>query len=112
MNIGRMRHRVTFQDPIAAQDAAGQPIITWVDSFPVPVSAEIMPLSGKELVSAQALQSKVSVRMRVRYRPGYSTAMRAVHRGLVYNIEGVIPDPESGIHWLTLLCSMSPGESA
>ena len=28
--------------------------------------------------------------------------MRILHRGKIYNIEGVLPDDESGLQWLTL----------
>lgn len=110
MRIGRLRHRVTFEEQVTAQDEAGQPVITWVAAFPRAISADIMPLSGKELIAAQGEQSKVSSRIKVRYRPGFSSKMRGVHRGTVYNIEAVIPDTESGVHWITLLCSSGANE--
>ena len=105
MRPGRLRHRVTFESPVTTQDIAGQPVVSWVATFPQSLSAEIIPLSGRELISAQAEQSKVTTRIIVRYRPGFLASMRAIHRDTIFNIEAVIPDPESGYQWATLLCS-------
>jgi SPP1 family predicted phage head-tail adaptor len=103
MKAGKLRHLVQFQRPGTTQDEIGQPVPGWVDAFKE--WAEISPLSGGELISAQAVQSKATARMRLRYRPGFSTTMRGVYRDTIYNIEAVIPDPKSGIEWVTLLCS-------
>jgi len=105
MKAAKLRHLVTFQTPVTTQDADGQPVPTWVDAFPHPLWADIAPLSGGELIAAQAVQSKATTRMKLRYRPGFTAVMRAVYRGTFYNIEAVIPDPKSGIQWVTLLCS-------
>lgn len=105
MRAGRLRHLVTFQSLGSTQDAAGQMVPSWVAAFPVPLSAEITALSGRELIAAQAEQSEVTTRLKVRYRPGFVADMRGVHRGTVYNIKAVIPDPESGFQWVTLMCS-------
>lgn len=109
MDAGRLRHRVQFERPVTELDSDGAQVETWLDAFPeldgAGVFAEITPLSGRELIAAQAVQSKVTTRLRVRYRPGYAAAWRATHRGTVYNIEGVIPDADSGFQFVTLLCS-------
>lgn len=108
---GRLRHRVAFEELVTDLDSDGAMVPTWVpfgDGRPLP--AEIVPLSGRELIAAQAVQSKVTARLRVRYRPGFTASMRAVHRGTIYNIEGVIPDPDSGVRFVTLLCSSSVNE--
>lgn len=67
--------------------------------------AEILPLSGRELIAADAVQTKVTARIRVRYHESYKARMRGVHRGTIYNIEAVVPDQQSGTHWLMLQCS-------
>lgn len=108
---GRLRHRVTFEELVTDQDSDGAMVPTWVpfgDGLPLP--AEIVPLSGRELIAAQAVQSKVTERIRVRYRPGFRASMRAVHRETIYNILAVIPDPDSGIRFVTLLCESGVNE--
>ena len=121
---GRLRHRVTIEaltvsvldgidsDSSATDgltdtdpDADGTQSETWADAYGRLISAEISPLSGRELLAADAVQGKVSTRIRMRHRPGLRPSMRVVHRGIVYNIEAVVPDPESGTGWVTLLCS-------
>ena len=106
---GRLRHRITFEELDIDIDSDGAQVEAWFP-FGQPLSAEITALSGRELIAAQAVQSKVSTRIRVRYRPGFKPGMRATHRGTVYNIEAVIPDPDSGVRSVTLLCSSGVNE--
>ncbi len=106
MNPGRLRHRVTFEEPgPPEQDSDGALVETWVPTFSRPLSAEIVDLSGYELEAAQAINAKVRTSITVRYRPGFKPAMRGLHRGVIYNVEAVIADPKSGRHFLTLLCT-------
>lgn len=108
---GRLRHRVTIEEPITELDSDGAQVDAWVpfgDGRALP--AEISPLSARELIAAQAVHSKATTRIRLRYRPGITASMRVRHRDMVYEIEGVIPDPDSGRRFVTLLTSslMSP----
>lgn len=106
MKAGRLRHRITLQAfTDTVDDSDGERIEEWVDAFPAALPAEILPLSGSELVASAAVSSRVSTRIIVRYRPGIVASMRAVHRGLIYNIEAVVPDNKTGNQWLTLHCS-------
>ena len=105
MRAGRLRHRIVFEEFTTDLDSDGAVTEEWTPVFPAPVSAEITAISGRELIVAASVNSKVTTRIRVRYRPGFKPALRGIHRGTVYNIEAVIPDPDSGIRALTLLCS-------
>ena len=106
MKIGRLRHRVTFELPGPVElDSDGEKVETWLPAFQRPVSADIKALSGRALIAAQAQQSKVNTQIRVRFHPDFRASMRGVHREVIYNIEAVIPDPDSGVHYLLLLCS-------
>lgn len=111
MKAGPLRHFVTFDELVVDIDSDGNQLESWVPAFDgQQLSAEIAPLSGRELIAAQAVQSKVSTRLKVRYRPGFKASMRAIHFDVIYNIEAVIPDPESGIGWLTLMCTSGTNE--
>jgi SPP1 family predicted phage head-tail adaptor len=107
---GRLRHRVQLQEFTSTLNTDGAVEETWVDSVGRLMPAEIVALSGRELIAAQSIQSRVSSRIRIRYLPGVRAAMRIVHRTTIYNIEAVIPDPDSGQRFITLLCSNGPND--
>lgn len=102
---GRLRHRVTFEEEVIDLDSDGAQVPAWVPFGDRPLPAEIVPMSARELIAAQTVNSKLTTRIRLRYRPGFKASMRAIHRGTIYNIEGVIPDPDSNQRFVTLICS-------
>lgn len=101
----RLRHRIRIERPSYTQDPiTGEMTLAWelvADTVP----ASIEPLSGREFVSAQAVQSAITARIVIRRRPGIDATMRILHRDLIYNIHGVLTDPVSGLEYLTLPCS-------
>jgi SPP1 family predicted phage head-tail adaptor len=107
---GALRHRVRIDQLEVELDSDGERTETWADAFGMLLPAEISPLSGRELVAAAAVQSKVAVRVRIRYRPGVNASMRVVHRDVAYGIEAVTPDTASGVEYLTLHCTHGANE--
>lgn len=107
-----MRHWLTFERLVEEMDSDGARSDVWAPAFDVSptMPADVAPLSGRELLAANAVQSKVTHRIRVRYRDGITAKMRAVERETVYNIEAVIPDQDSGLRYLTLLASTGTNE--
>ena len=102
---GRLRQRIAIQQKVQTRDPeTGAVIETWqtiagLESVP----AEIAPLSTREFLSAQAIQSEVRGRIRIRYRTGLDASMRALHRGLAYEFAGTpFQDAEAGMIWLTI----------
>lgn len=110
LRAGRLRHRVDVEELVVSQDSDGAIVEDWV-TFASHVPAEIGVLSARgvitarEIIAAQAVQSRVSTLITLRTLPGLLASMRIVHRGVIYNIEGVVPDPSSGIRFVTLPCS-------
>ena len=106
ISAGNLRHRITIQKKMVTDrhPVTGTEITEWVPLWES-VPAEVVPLSVREFVAAQAVQSKLSARIRIRWRPGVDASMRILHDGRIYNIEGVLPDPDSGRAYLTLPCS-------
>jgi SPP1 family predicted phage head-tail adaptor len=97
MQAGLLRKRVTLQRRDVAVDSYGGQVTSWTDI--ATVSAEITPLSGRELFAAQAVQSEVSHRITVRYQPLLANpqtvaAMRAVYNGRFFNIHASVNDEE------------------
>lgn len=119
---GRLRHRVRLeryeplrdsQGDVVQDQTTGAVAREWAEV--ATVWAEIAPLSAREFIQSQALQSQVTTRITIRQRDDVDASMRAVHerRGrpdVVYNIRGVLPDPESGLEYLTLPCSTGTGD--
>jgi SPP1 family predicted phage head-tail adaptor len=103
---GRLRHRITLQRPGMDQDPdTGDVVPGWEDV--AEVWAEIAPLSVREYLAADAKQSEVTTRITIRYRDGITPDLRIYHAGKdkYYDIEGILPDPDSGLEYLTLACS-------
>ena len=110
LKAGNLRHRIALQRKQQTQNPqTGAMVTTWVTE--ATVWAAVEPLSAREFIAAQAVQSDVSVRIRVRYRPGITSAMRLLHDGKVYNITGVLADKDSGREYLTLPCSELPHDA-
>ncbi len=105
MRAGKLRHRVTIQAPGEVQDPdSGEMIPGWTTVWDkVPASVE--PLSVKEFIAASAGQSQMDARIVIRARDGVNATMRILHRGKIYNIRGVLPDPDSGREYITMPCS-------
>ena len=101
---GVLRHRIAIQEQLEEQDSdTGEITHVWATvSGMGNVPAEIVPLSAREFIAAQATQSEIVARIVIRYREGIDATMRAVHKGAVYNIRGVLADPRTGREWLTL----------
>ena len=108
IEAGRLRHRVTLEEFVEIRNSAGERESIW--QFVAYLWAAIEPSSAREFVAAQQMQSKVSARITIRYRSGVNAGMRILHRGTVYNIEGVLADKDSGIEYLTLPCSEGTNE--
>ena len=77
------------------------PIQTWAPLFTCWAAVE--PLTGREFIAAQAAQSEVTARIRMRFRPWMTSQDRVIHGGTTYGIESVI-DVHSGNRELVLMC--------
>jgi SPP1 family predicted phage head-tail adaptor len=114
MKAGRLRHWLAFEARVEDVNSDGErEAVRWVPAF---AANHIMPcdveeLSGRELIAAQAVQSKVTARIVVRFRPGlesteFVAALRARRPdGIIYNIEAAIADLDSMRTHVTLLAS-------
>lgn len=76
MRAGRLRHRIVLQARSGAVNALNELLDTWVDWKAVPAAIE--PLSGREFLAAQQVQSDISHRLTIRYLAGVTPKHRAV----------------------------------
>ncbi len=105
MKAGKLRHRITIQEASERQDSTGAVVNTWVDR--ATIWAAVEPLSGRELVAAQALNAETSTRIRTRYWAGITPKMRASWGDHIYDILSVV-ELESAQRELHLMCKEIP----
>lgn len=102
MTIGELRDLVTFLTPVTVADGQGGQTTTWSEGDQV--WAAVVPLSGREALSAGALQSSLSTRITVRYREGVTAQMRVRRErdGQLYELTGPPRDVDARRRWLEL----------
>ena len=101
MKAGQLDQRVTVERFSRTEDELGQPIEAWAPLFTC--WAEVSPLVGREFIAAQAAQSEVTARIRMRFRPWMTAEDRVIHNGTTYNIVSLI-DVRSDHRELVLMC--------
>ena len=101
---GRLRHRVTIEQPVVTQDQTTGAIVETWGAFAERVPAAIEPLSARDFIQSAAMQSEITTRITVRYIVGLKPNMRVVHGSTIYNIRGILPDKNSGREYVTLPC--------
>ena len=121
LNAGELRHRVRIERRQAEVDSNGD-VIQDPQTGEVPFVwailgsrwARIRPHSGREFVESMAYQSEVTARITVRNDLDITASDRVVHekRGaeVVYNVAAVLPDPDSGLEYVTLMVSCGVNE--
>lgn len=92
MKAGDLRHRITIQENRPVKDAEGIVQDSWVDL--ATVWAALKPLSGRELLAAQALQSETTGTLEIRYRAGIKPSQRVIFGGRVLEILAVLNKEE------------------
>lgn len=107
LKAGELRDLVAFkrkvpttQDPNSGEQLYAWDIVPGLASEP----AKIESLSVRELIAAQQSMSKVTARIKIRYRAGLDASMRIddLVTGEIYNIEGLLPDLGSRREYLTI----------
>lgn len=86
INAGDLQHQLTLQSPPTARDGMGARSGAWVDEATVWGAA--WPLSSRERLAAEQINSEASVRFRIRWRAGVLPNWRVVWRGVPHAIVG------------------------
>lgn len=117
IEAGRLRHRVRIERLVYLLDSNGD---TWQDpntgetrqewTTVATVWAAVEPVSAREFIQSQAMQSQITARIVIRYRDGLDASMRLVHvrtgrPDTVYNPHAFLADKDSGLDYLTVPCS-------
>ena len=107
LRAGQLNRRITLQRQSNAQDSYGGPVRTWLNV--ATIWADIQPLTGRELESAQRMASEVSHQIVVRYQAIFAdtrqvAGYRALYRSRIFNIHAALNDEERNV-LVTLLAS-------
>lgn len=110
-NPRKLRHRITIERKVNSQNASTGGVRESWAAFAENVPAAIEPLSVREFIQSQAMQSAVTARITIRYRAGLTPDMRIKHNEKIYNPQGWLADPDSGMKYLTAPCTegLNPG---
>lgn len=109
IQAGRFRHRITLQRRTTARDSAGGTVEIWTN-YISGIPAVVEPASGREFFTAQQIASTVDTSITIRWRPGISETMRALHGADIYDITAVLADADTGRETLSLMCTKRGAE--
>lgn len=65
MRAGRLRHRVSFDEPVSASDGAGGETVTWVERGTAWATVE--PIGGRETMRSEQMLAELHTRITVRW---------------------------------------------
>lgn len=100
MNIGKMRHQITFQRPSTEKDRLAGYKDDWFDV--ATVWAQVSPVSGKEFLT-QIRETMVTHKIYCRYRSGITPQMQIKFKDRVFRIISVLNWDERN-EGLTIMC--------
>ena len=102
MNPGALRHKLTIEAATRTDDGGGGAEVGW---HPVGEAwAEIVPLSGKEELTAEKRTSRLVHTVTLRWRADLAPTHRLRHGPRVLEIEAVL-DPDGRRRWLNCRCT-------
>ncbi len=106
---GELIHRVQIQKFEKTRNEYGHFDETWVDH--VKLWARVTHLSGRDLISAQAMQSETIARLKIRYRDNIDSTMRVVYKNRIYAINSpALEDADNGNIYVTFTLSNGVGK--
>lgn len=82
MRASTLRHRITIQQRSTTTDELGQPTTAWTDV--ATVWADVSPLSGRELLAAQAARAQINGTITIRYQRQFSDPVAMAARRVLY----------------------------
>jgi head-tail adaptor len=98
---GRLRHRVTIQQPIQTQNpVTGEILNSWSTvAGMASVPAEVLTGPGREFRQSAATQAETSARINLRWFPGLLPTWRILWDGRTYNIHSIETDVTGRREW-------------
>ena len=85
--IGKMRYRVTLQQPARTPDGGGGASVAWTNVSDL--WAALMPIGGNEGVEADGLKGRTTHEIWVRFQAGLGPHMRFILGARVFDIRSI-----------------------
>ena len=104
MRAGRLRHRITLQQPVRTEAADGERVVTYVDV--VTVSAEVLSPKGRSYLAAREAHAELTTIVTIRYRSDIQPSWRATFGDRVLEVDH-IADLQGRRRYLELHCKES-----
>ena len=109
VRAGALRHRVTIERKVSAQDATGALVESW--EVVGTVWAEVVPMTARELVAAGRDFGEISHQVLIRYHPALAAPLSTAATRVVYGVRvralfGSINQDERN-RLITLMCKES-----
>ena len=102
---GDLVHRIEIQERSKTQNPqTGETTVIWTTKH-ADVPARVTPVSVREFIASRAMNSQITARIVIRYRPDLTADMRILHRNRIYNPQGWLADPDVGLEYLTAPCT-------
>ena len=98
---GKLFHEITIQQRNDTRNAYGESVASWAN-YSTPY-AELINLSGNELIQAAQINSRITTKFVVRYDSGIRATMRIQYKSRNYNTIYVDNELERD-EKMTLLC--------
>ena len=102
MRAGKLRQRLTIQQPTETRGPSGAALEAWREFARVWGAVE--PLRGREFFAAQEIHSEVTTRIRIRYLAGITANMRILLDNRIFLILHPPIDQEMGHREMQLMC--------
>ncbi|WP_049237252.1 phage head closure protein [Moraxella canis] len=110
MRASQLRKKIKVHQKTISRSATGAVTSKWAHILDL--SAQFTPLSGKDIIAAQAAGTDITARAMIRYRDDIDHTMRIEHGGRMYEIVGEpLADNGSGKEYLTLMLKGVTDES-
>ena len=88
IDVGKLRERVTIQNPTETYSPSGETTIVW-DDVATNIYAEVEGLTSRDIVQAQQANVIASHRIRIRMRPDVSIRSRVIWRGRTMEVASI-----------------------
>jgi len=107
MQIGRLRHKVTIQNPVRVADGKGGETETWTDA--ANVWAEIAPISSRERFYASQIDAEHTHKVIMRHTAALTSESRLLHDGRVLHVAGAPRNVDERNIMLEVWCKEEEG---